>query len=88
MKPKQTQLNESQEQLKLPTIVTMKSHNGDVYTGEVQDDLPHGNGKIIYHDGDVYEGQFFNGKPNGMGTMKYLDDDVYIGMFQNGQPNG
>jgi hypothetical protein len=47
--------------------------NDDRYDGFWEDDLPHGDGRMIYSNGDVYEGQWYLGKRNGYGVLtKYV----------------
>jgi hypothetical protein len=44
--------------------------NGDVYTGEFDDDSLTGTGKMQYkRSREVYKGQFVNDKRNGQGTL-------------------
>ena len=50
----------------------MKYANGDVYTGQWLDNLPHGQGKREYSEtGNVYEGGWMKGKRHGKGVMHY-----------------
>ena len=43
--------------------------NDDRYDGFWENDLPHGDGRMIYANGDVYEGQWYLGKRNGYGVL-------------------
>ena len=41
----------------------MNFKNGDVYSGEFENSMFHGGGKIVYKNGDEYAGEFeFNAK--------------------------
>lgn len=39
-------------------VGVFKYASGDVYEGEMMDDLRHGKGALYYCDGSVYEGDF------------------------------
>ncbi len=59
------------------------------YTGQFQNALRHGKGKMIYPDGSVYEGPFNYGKKHGVeGTVTYVNGDKYVGQWYNDFPNG
>jgi hypothetical protein len=45
--------------------------NGDVYEGEFEKDLPHGEGKYIFSNGSVYEGEFAKGHLHGHGQFHF-----------------
>ena len=62
--------------------------NGDVYKGELDCLLPHGNGIITYAKGDSYEGEFKFGYPDGKGTYKYANGDSYTGDLKYGKKHG
>ena len=36
------------------------TNDGEVYVGELKDNLKHGKGKLKYKNGDIYEGEFKN----------------------------
>jgi hypothetical protein len=47
--------------------------NGDVYEGEFEKDLPHGEGKYIFSNGSVYEGEFAKGHLHGHGLFHFQE---------------
>ena len=47
--------------------------NGDVYEGEFEKDLPHGEGKYIFNNGSVYEGEFAKGHLHGHGLFHFQE---------------
>ncbi|MCJ1377984.1 hypothetical protein MMC17_001080 [Xylographa soralifera] len=58
---------------------TMYYTNGDTYSGEWVDDLPNGEGKMVYaKTGNTYTGGWLNGKRHGKGTMYFevADEDL------------
>jgi len=60
---------------------TMYYANGDNYTGDWADDLPNGQGQMIYgKTGNTYMGGWKNGKRHGKGTMHFevADEDLEI----------
>jgi hypothetical protein len=61
--------------------------NGVRYEGQVEDGLPHGQGKMTDPDG-TYEGQFQDGKPHGQSKYIYPDGGSYEGHFKDGQAHG
>jgi serine/threonine protein kinase len=65
----------------------------DVYNGEFQNGLFHGDGTYLMNrdgvnNGDKYVGQFKNGKPNGRGVYYFKAGFKYIGEFSNGNFDG
>jgi hypothetical protein len=50
--------------------------NGDVYEGDVENEMPHGKGKLSYKDGAVYEGDFVDGLPTGCGKLIYYLSEI------------
>ncbi|MCJ1248551.1 hypothetical protein MMC30_005769 [Trapelia coarctata] len=60
---------------------TMYYANGDDYTGDWADDLPNGQGQMVYgKTGNTYMGGWKNGKRHGKGTMHFevADEDLEI----------
>ncbi|MCJ1399523.1 hypothetical protein MMC11_002725 [Xylographa trunciseda] len=58
---------------------TMYYTNGDTYSGEWADDLPNGEGKMVYaKTGNSYTGGWRNGKRHGKGVMYFevADEDL------------
>lgn len=58
------------------------------YTGEWDDNMPNGQGRIEFGNGDVYEGSFVDGRLSGQGTCKWANGDVYEGNWENSDMNG
>lgn len=61
---------------------------GQIYRGELLDDLPHGHGYMQYKDGTWYLGQWNNGKKHGNGFISFTDGSFYSGDWQLGLING
>ncbi|MCJ1387759.1 hypothetical protein MMC18_000602 [Xylographa bjoerkii] len=60
-------------------IGTMYYTNGDTYSGEWADDVPNGEGKMVYaQTGNTYTGGWLNGKRHGKGIMYFevADEDL------------
>jgi hypothetical protein len=67
--------------------------NGDQYTGELKNGIPHGRGVMIYPPNDPralkkYEGDFNNGMRHGNGSMTFANGSVYTGQFEMDHING
>ncbi len=58
------------------------------YTGELLDNVPEGDGKIIMASGTTYEGNWVKGQPYGKGRMVYSNGDIYEGEFKAGKRHG
>ncbi len=65
------------------SIVTILQ-DGTSYAGEVQDDVPSGQGVVILADGTRYEGAISAGKPDGEGTLTRADGEVRRGVWHTG----
>lgn len=65
--------------------------NGDRYDGMWMDNLPHGEGRMIFKNGDVYEGKnfyyrlgmWFEGKRSGYGVLTKRCGDHFEGHWVN-----
>ncbi|XP_031399947.1 phosphatidylinositol 4-phosphate 5-kinase 6-like isoform X1 [Punica granatum] len=62
--------------------------NGDFYTGQWADDLPHGRGKYLWTDGCMYVGEWRKGKTMGRGKFCWPSGATYEGEFKNGYMDG
>ncbi|WJX53790.1 Phosphatidylinositol 4-phosphate 5-kinase 2 [Trifolium repens] len=62
--------------------------NGDVYTGDLLKNAPHGTGKYIWSDGCIYEGQWNKGKACGKGRFSWPSGATYEGDFKSGRMEG
>ena len=55
------------------------------YEGQIQNEKPHGVGRIIWYSGNIYEGQLNQGIMQGYGRIIYHSNDdkwtYYIGQF-------
>jgi hypothetical protein len=61
------------------------------YEGEFRNDIPHGQGIILFEDGRKYEGGIVGNTMKGTGTLVYPTGDkksAYIGMFLNDKFEG
>ncbi len=69
---------------------TYRYASNSKYTGQFQNSLRHGKGKMTYQDGNIYEGPFVHGKKSGEnGAMTFAaNGDKYVGQWQSDQPNG
>ena len=64
-----------------------KFNDGTVYFGSWWNDLPSGQGTIIWSDGTIYVGNFLEGEYHGDGTYM-TPQQFYIGEFKNDIANG
>eukprot|EP00918_Siedleckia_nematoides_P069563 GHVU01151696.1.p1 GENE.GHVU01151696.1~~GHVU01151696.1.p1 ORF type:complete len:522 (+),score=45.32 GHVU01151696.1:178-1743(+) len=80
----QAKNKESAEPVK-PTITLA---NGDRYTGDLKDVLPHGYGTCVSKDGTTYTGRFVEGKWCGMGTTTWKSGNKYVGQYSNNRKHG
>ncbi len=63
--------------------------DGEFYSGEFKNDLPHGKGIYIWPNGYVYDGEWENGKKNGMGVFFNIRQKWrYEGQFKDDRRNG
>lgn len=69
-------------------IQTITFHNGDKYTGELENSKMHGTGTLIYAYGGRYSGEFSNGKFNGIGKLTFPDGATFEGSFVDGKISG
>ena len=53
--------------------------NGDVYEGELSDEIPDGKGKLKEKSLGTYYGEFSNGMKHGKGKMFYSNGEFYNG---------
>lgn len=68
---------------------TILSKEGDqVYLGELQNNLPHGNGKETWSNGSVFTGNFRKGQRHGYGEFVWSDKSSYSGNFRRHRIEG
>ncbi len=64
---------------------TIEYHNGDTYTGRMEDEQPNGTGVMKFRDGIEFRGDFENGLLDGLGCeIHYPNGDLYRGHFSKG----
>lgn len=71
---------------KLPEMSSQKVYSDSAYKGEMEDDVPHGQGKMTFSDGSVYKGEFKNGDRHGKGVQCFKNGHVFNGYFENDVP--
>jgi hypothetical protein len=57
--------------------------NGDKYTGDSQDGLPHGQGEMEYSNGAIHKGAFLCGKKEGRGVTRLANGETFEGNWRN-----
>ncbi|XP_020533854.1 phosphatidylinositol 4-phosphate 5-kinase 6 isoform X2 [Jatropha curcas] len=62
--------------------------NGDFYTGQWLENLPHGQGKYLWTDGCMYLGEWYKGKTMGKGKFSWPSGATYEGDFKSGYMDG
>ncbi|XP_027341452.1 phosphatidylinositol 4-phosphate 5-kinase 1-like [Abrus precatorius] len=62
--------------------------NGDIYTGALSGNAPHGTGKYLWSDGCMYEGEWKKGKACGKGRFSWPSGATYEGEFKSGRIDG
>jgi hypothetical protein len=68
-------------------IAEAKWITGEVYLGDWQNDLPHGQGKLISQKG-TYDGEWVAGKKHGKGSITWQNGDKYDGTWENDLMHG
>ena len=58
------------------------------YSGNYENGLYHGKGRLEFKDGSVYEGGFENNKMHGYGKIFFKDGSIYQGNFKNNLRDG
>ena len=69
-----------------PDVVRLP--NGDVYDGDLQEGLRHGEGIYRWENGNTYEGDFQQNTMHGQGTFTWADGRVYTGEFVEDRREG
>jgi hypothetical protein len=62
--------------------------NGDIYQGNIENNILKGHGVMKQADGTVYDGNWVADKRSGQGTCKYADGDEYTGNWVAGERSG
>jgi len=59
--------------------------NGQVYLGNFESDVRHGQGKMVCRSGNTAQGEFRKDRLyNGTGTMEYTHGSIFTGTWENG----
>ena len=70
-------------------LTTEINDDGEIYIGDLKNDLRHGRGFLIFPNGSSYKGKFVNGKFNDKkGVFVWASGDSYYGGFVNGSMDG
>lgn len=69
---------------KLTKVFDSKFSNGDEYSGDVQDNLPHGKGSYDYKSGNSYKGEFVFGKKHDSAASLTFGTEGLKGCTYNG----
>ena len=67
---------------------TMKFFNGNIYSGEWENDIISGKGTFTYKNGDKYVGEYKYGKRSGKGTFTFVNGSSYTGEWANDHYSG
>ncbi|KAL2347147.1 hypothetical protein Fmac_001147 [Flemingia macrophylla] len=71
-----------------PGAVERSLPNGDLYSGTLWANAPHGSGKYLWSDGCMYEGEWRRGKASGRGRFSWPSGATYEGDFAAGKMHG
>jgi len=61
---------------------------GDVFTGQWEDDMANGYGKYVHRDGSTYQGEWLKDEKSGKGFEIWSDGSRYDGDFLHGAMHG
>lgn len=62
--------------------------NGDVYEGQIENGLFHGQGILVWQDGSIYEGNWKKGEKHGKCLEKTADGTFFKGCYKKGLKHG
>lgn len=65
-----------------------KTHDGEIYFGDIENEKRHGVGTLIHANDDSYFGDFENGVASGTGIYESSNGAITVGFFSGGAPNG
>lgn len=63
-------------------------YDGDIYTGQWRDDVPHGKGYLKFGVGGYVEGDFVKWAVHGHATKEFSNGTKYVGQFANDEMHG
>ena len=66
----------------------IKYKSGDVFEGELVNNIKNGKGKYTWASGQIYEGDFVNDLKTGKGKYTWASGQIYEGDFLNGEYHG
>ena len=68
---------------------TILYKNGSKYIGDIEDNVPHGEGQLIHHDGRIFSGQFHHGALTGhVKEVQPQDASIREAVYHNGVMSG
>jgi len=70
------------------SIKLQKNQDGNLYSGDLLNGIPHGNGTLFLKNGGKYEGEWVNGSYQGQGSLVMSNGNIYTGSFSNGFIHG
>jgi len=56
---------------------------GGIYTGQLVNGVPHGEGTRTWSNGGKYVGEFVNGSAHGQGTLTHTNRVKYVGEWKD-----
>jgi 1-phosphatidylinositol-4-phosphate 5-kinase len=59
--------------------------SGDIYEGDIEDDLPCGHGTLTFTSGTVYRGELRAGELSGRGRIDFTFGGYFEGLFSRGE---
>ncbi len=70
------------------TFGHIETNEKSKYSGQLENNVPNGEGILSYSDGAKYSGSFRNGSRHGIGTIKWNNGDKFIGAWINDKREG
>ena len=77
-------LKKENEELKWFKVGDEKTGDGK-YIGEIENELPNGQGTLTESNGEKYEGEWKDGLMHGLGTYNWLYGKKYVGEWKDGE---
>lgn len=66
----------------------ISDEDGNLYSGDLKNGLPHGQGTRYLKNGGKYEGEWIDGAYEGQGTLVLPNGNIYVGTFSKGFIHG
>jgi len=73
---------------KIEGKVIIRFASGNVFEGNMKNNLRNGYGKMFFETGNVYEGNWLNGSSHGYGKLTFSNGDIHEGNYKNGSHHG